>query len=130
MRTSVLAILALCLAAAAPAPAAAAPDQARLVQGRVELAGKIFETTRQRWQNGQGTLEDVVLWSTRWLGAERDRPTRGRALKKALEAHRDRMKAVEAEARKRVEAGTSPVVELEQASYFLVEAELWLARGK
>lgn len=128
MRTLLLAIS---LALATPALAVAAPpDPAKLAQGRVDLAGKIFATTLQRWQAGQGSLEDVVAWSTRWLASLRDQPVRGRALKQALAAHRDRMKQLEDLVRDRVKAGTSPASELEQAGYFLVEAELWLARGK
>jgi hypothetical protein len=128
MRTFLLAAL---VAIATPALAIAAPpDQIKLAQGRVDGAAKIYAGLLARWQSGQGTIDEVAGWSVRWLGAQRDQGLRGKPLKKALEDHRDRMKAVEASARDRVKAGAAPVIELEQATYFLAEAELWLARGK
>lgn len=127
MRTLLVAI---CLVLATPGLAGAGPDKATLAQGRVDTAAKIYELARVRWQTGTGTFDDVAAWSLRWLGALRDQPVKGKALKKALEEHRDRMQAAEAKARERVNAGTAPVIELEIAHYYLVEAELWVARGK
>lgn len=128
MRTLALAVL---LAISTPTLAVAGPpDQVKLAQGRVDTAAKIYTLTLARWQSGQGTLDEVTAWSLRWLGALRDQPTRGKALKRALAEHRDRLTAVEATARDRVKAGLASAIEVEAAHYFLVEAELWVARGK
>jgi hypothetical protein len=123
-------LLAFALVTAVPAAATAAPDQKQLAQGRVDTAAKVFGLALSRWQSGQSTVDDVAAWSLRWLSALRDQPVKGAALKKALAEHRDRMKAVEAASRDRVNAGVAATIELESAHYFLVEAELWVLRGK
>lgn len=128
MRSLALAVL---VAIAAPAAAVAAPaDTIKLAQAKVDAAAKVFATAQARWQAGSGTFDEVAAWSTRWLNAQRDQGAKGAKLKAALTAHRDRMQAAVTAATERVKSGVAPVIEVDEATYYLAEAELWLARGK
>jgi hypothetical protein len=127
MRTITLMI---CLAIAVPSIAAASPDAAALAQTRVDAASKIYAVALVRWKSGAGSIDDVAAWSTRWLVATRELPSRSKKLRQALTDHRDRMNSLVATAAERVKAGAAAAIEHDEAAYFAVEAELWLARGK
>ncbi len=75
--------------------------------------------------------EDLYRWSVRWLDARLGEPaTTGKAVAIAFAEHAQRMIALEAATKKAFDAGIKNAVELAATSYFRVEAELWVARGK
>ena len=118
-------VLALVASLARPAPAIADPTPA---EARVAAAATVFAATLPRLAAGAATPELVYTWSVRWLDAQRDQPLRGKALVAAAQAHLDRMTALESKVGELVKAGALPALDAAAATYYRVEAALWLAR--
>lgn len=127
MRTLALAIA---LAVAVPATATAGPDQKVLAQSRIDAASRAYASTLTRWKAGTTTLEQVVVWSHRWLVALRETPLKGAKLKAALAEHLARMKEVQTTVTDMVGSGVASAADADAMGYFVAEAELWAARGK
>ena len=72
-------------------------------------------------------LEEVYIWSKRWMTAARDLNP-GEAAK-AVKAHFDRMSELENSAKLLEKSNLVPKVEVEAARYYRTEAELMLSRG-
>jgi hypothetical protein len=97
---------ALCLAAA-PAP---------VKDPRLDLAATGYELSVNSYRVGRLTIEDVCAWSVRLAEASKD-----------WNAHLGRMTALEIDAKKRVETGAAPQLDLITARWFHADA---VARAK
>jgi RNA polymerase sigma factor (sigma-70 family) len=134
------------LAAEAPAPAAAAPlpppkDEVRkedpaivaLQKEKLHSVEQLYAIRIQRVRAGTDSRpEDLYAWSKRWLESEQEvNPGRDAHLK-ALRAHLERMKELEALIRERVEAGVKNFTpaDLWAAVYAHQEAEIWLRKAE
>ena len=115
---------------AAPRIASAKPDVAAKAQARVDAAAAVYASEDAQWRAGRATIESVCAWSVRWLDAQRDQPSKGKALKDALAAHLARVQAIATEADAQVKAGRASHADADVAAYYVAEAELWVARGK
>jgi hypothetical protein len=122
--------LALCASIAVPSSAsrAAPPTPAELAKDRAAVAEKAFRTALALHGASRIPLEDVYLWSVRWLDAAIDAAPR--AAKQALADHVQRMVDLEAAVQKMAKAGTASGLDTDAAYYYRIEAQLWSARGK
>ncbi|TNF32297.1 MAG: hypothetical protein EP329_10735 [Deltaproteobacteria bacterium] len=91
-----------------------------LAAERLTAASDAFAAAKADYDVGRGAIEAVHTWSVRWLDAEPKRPT-------ARKDHLARMRALEAAAQEKVQAGLAPALDAKAAAYFRVEAELWAA---
>lgn len=121
MRT--LAIVALLAATAAADPS---PDQ--LAKDRADAAAKVYPALVLHYKNGTVPFGDLPTWSVRWLDASLAVPKAD--AKQALADHLKRMQDLETETQAHVKAGLSPTVDADEATYYRIEAQLWVARGK
>ncbi len=116
------------VALASPLPRAdAAPDVATLGSARATAAAKAYATALTQWAAGKGALEDVGVWSTRWVAALID--VSPRRAPQAFTDHLARMVDLEASVKQHFQAGVSGPYDVDVAAYYRTEAELWHARG-
>ena len=108
--------------AAQPAPAAAdAPGP----QGRAAAAAKAYRLYSAAEQAGQvAGIELVYTWSRRWMEEEKAAADK-KGQRAAAEAHRDRMRDLEARTQRRVQAGLATPGDAAAAEYYRLEAEAW-----
>ncbi len=123
MRT-LLIVIALVLSTSA----AAAPTAAQLAADRVAAASKAYAAVVARLDVIQP--EDIYRWSVRWLDAQLDDPATGKAVPQAFADHAKRMIDLEAQVQAGYQKGLKPAFDLAAVSYYKLEAELWVARGK
>lgn len=97
-------------------------------EARVAAAAAAFATAQTRMAAGAASPDVVYTWSVRWLDAERELPRKGKALLAAAQAHLARMTALEDELGKAVDRGAAPAADRAAASYYRLEAELWVER--
>ncbi len=109
------------------APVAATPDAKQLAKARVTAAEKVYANTLVMMKSGRTTVEGAYVWSIRWLDAEL---ANGKAIKAALADHLERMVALEISTATSVQAGAMSSLEQDATSYYRIEADLWVARGK
>jgi hypothetical protein len=119
MRTT-LALLAVLSVAAPVAAQGASPAAARIA-----AASRAFGAARSGFQAGTTQLDEVYVWSIRWLESERaSSPSRAPA---ATRAHLDRMLALQADVRSRVAAGLATPAAEAACEYYVAEARVWAA---
>jgi RNA polymerase sigma factor (sigma-70 family) len=101
-------------------------------QKKFESEREYFETTWKAYQESDVNEEEVCLASVRWLIYRHQLRLfdKNVDLKVELQAHLDRVKKVEKIARLRAEAGRTALPEEKTATFFRLQAEEWLARGK
>jgi hypothetical protein len=102
-------------------------------QERVDSAGLAYTGAEAAWERGTGTLDEVYVWSVRWLDALRERDAADKSTLGAdADAHLARMKTLEANVAKRVSAGLEPTSDQSAAAFYRAEAQLWddRAHGK
>jgi RNA polymerase sigma factor (sigma-70 family) len=111
-------------------PPADAPDRLTgLLQARVQAAQTEVEARYKEFLAGQGTLATVLEASTRYLEARRELVDK-KDVTDLLKDHLRRAKEVERICKARYEAGRITVAEFAHASYYRLEAEIWLERAK
>jgi outer membrane protein TolC len=115
-------------AAAAPAPVPRVPKE--LLQARVDAARQTYQIIEKQYQVGQGTLAELPRWSRRWLKAQRALSATRADDVAALQAHLERMRKLEKIVQTQVKAGGAGVQAGSAATYYRVEAEIWLAEIK
>jgi hypothetical protein len=123
-------VVALVVGGSAVNVAVAGPSQADLVKTRIDTASKAYDHALARWKAATITVDAVAAWSVRWLTAVRETPAKGKALKTALAEHLARMQDLLTQTDDAVNKGTASPLDRETVSYFVTEAELWVARGK
>jgi hypothetical protein len=109
--------------------ALAQADKPSPAQERIDAAGKTFQMVEKRWEMGSALLDEVYLWSVRWLTAQRDATTDKQTLADVADSHLKRMQAVEEHVGKMVAAGIAPMSDQTAAEYFRAEAEMWSAQA-
>jgi hypothetical protein len=112
----------------AASPAAAGPSIADLQKDRATTAEKAYKTSVNLHQVGRVTTETIYLWSARWLDA--DLAATPRNAKQLLADHLKRMQDLEAQTQKLFTSGQVNGLDNDAATYFRLEAEIWVARGK
>jgi hypothetical protein len=122
------AIVALALAFAAGS-ATAGPSAAQ-IQNRIDAAHKTYDGKLARYKAGAVTLDEVYVWSVRWLTAVRETPVKGAKLKAALGEHLARMQDLATAVDAAVKAGAATTSDADAAAYYVAEAIVWEARGK
>jgi hypothetical protein len=120
-----LRVVALVSALALLPSAALAASAAELRQARVDAAARAHGLASAGLSQGATTAESVYQWSLRWLHAARAQAGDVAGKLAAARAHLERMRALEATVRGRVEAGLAPPLERHAAEYYRIEAELW-----
>ena len=120
--------LLLVIALAISTSAAAAPTAAQLAADRVAAASKAYAAVVARLDVIQP--EDIYRWSMRWLDAQLDDPATGKAVPQAFADHAKRMIDLEASVQAGYQKGLKPAFDLAAVTYYKLEAELWVARGK
>lgn len=115
-----------------PPPPKAVEAENALKKTMLEDARKLFEQFVKRHQAGVGALavEELALWSSRWLEAELDLAADATARATALKAHLDRMKDVEKQATALMKTGQGREADAVAGHYHRTQAELWVARGR
>lgn len=123
LRLSLCVSLGLCLAALSGPLPSASIAHAQNVDGRVTTAHRAYDLARAASAAGSGSVEDVYVWSVRWMNAERTAsPDRTNA---ALLAHLQRMTTLETEVRARVATGMAPASAEAACAYYVAEARAW-----
>jgi hypothetical protein len=111
----------------------------KLLEGIAPLAPKIpnpeiarFENVWKAYQESNASEEEVCLASVRWLMYQHLFRRLDKELdpKAELQAHLDRVKAVEAIAEARFDAGKTALPDYKTATFFRLQAEEWLAQGR
>lgn len=128
-------LLALCVSAltlhsgAFADPTPTKPSAADLAKARTDLAATAYASALARFESGSATVEDVARWSLRWLDSTSDGAT-GKAVTLALAAHAARMHDLAEKAAAASKTGRSYTADADVATYYRLEAELWVVRGK
>ncbi|MHB1423446.1 MAG: hypothetical protein ACYC3I_09690 [Gemmataceae bacterium] len=114
-------------------------DMTALLKARVAAAEKAyrgeFEGLRKTRRFGNILVqvtdnpENVYVWSVRWLQAQRELSPKHEDHVAALEAHLKRMTDLHAEI-KTLSADLMPRFKVDEAEWYRLEAELWLAKAK
>jgi hypothetical protein len=113
---------------AGPPAADRAEKEDALKKALVEAARKTYEMKMKRLRGAQGTVEEVCLWSRRWLEAEQELGGGKERREAALRAHAARMKDLAKIAHALATTGQGLASDATGADFFLAQAELWLAR--
>ncbi len=90
---------------------------------RLDAANKVFVALEAQYQQGTTTLDDVYVWSVRFMQA--DRSVNGDSA--AVQAHTARMSSLDSSVQKRVQSGMAPRSDELAARYYLAEARVWTA---
>jgi RNA polymerase sigma factor (sigma-70 family) len=119
-------------------PAKTPDEMTTLLKARIALAQKGYEaavpllTQTKRFGNvlsPVGKPEDVYNWSIRWLQAQRDMSPKHEDQVAALEAHLKRMTELK-EKVKQLARDLLLGITVDEAEWYRLEAELWLAQAK
>ena len=130
MRALPIVVVLLLSSTAIADPAPTRPTSAAdIAKARTDLAAKAFANALSRFEVGSANVEDVARWSLRWLDASLDGAT-GRVVTTALAAHAARMKDLDDKAIAASNTGRTYAADADAATYYRLEADLWVARGK
>jgi hypothetical protein len=106
-------------------------NSAKLLGEMRDAARNTYDLHWKHFKNAQGLdLEALHRWSRRWLEAERKVSNKKADQTAALQAHSDRMKELEKVAATLAKTGQGPQSAASAATYFRLEAELWVAQAK
>jgi hypothetical protein len=127
-------LLGICAVAAALAPAASqAPDPKKsLAQEQLGLARQALEVLDQMHKNAQVSPGDprIAVWERRQVEAVRDAGTGRAEFIAALEGYVKRMKVQQQIVEARRQAAQVAAVDVLDAKYRVLEAEMWLNQEK
>jgi outer membrane protein TolC len=127
-------LLGICAVAAALAPAASqAPDPKKsLAQEQLGLARQALEVLDQMHKNGQVSPDDprIAVWERRQVEAVRDAGTGRAEFIAALEGYVKRMRDRQRIVEQRQQSGQAYFVDVLDAKYRVLEAEMWLNQEK
>ena len=96
----------------------------------VEAARRAYEFQRARWPVDPSAvnIDEIYVWSKRWMTAEWDLSLQVDGRGKGVKAHADRMIDLENFIAKANQAGVASRADLAAANYYRIEAELMLKR--
>jgi len=106
--------------------------QLAIVEGRMHSARRTYELIVEAWQKAGAASDEqqVYLWSRRWFEAERELAQNNKNKAAAIEAHLDRMKNLEMQAKKLHKAGQVPASAIPATEFYRFEAESWLVQAR
>jgi hypothetical protein len=102
-------------------------------------ANDLVKVTRAVWLEIEDALrnfdkrppdDQYYTWSLRLAEAEHSAASNATDKQTALAAHAERMKALEERVKASYDAGTIPKVELLAATYYRMNADEWMKRGR
>lgn len=114
----------------AKAPQKPADKLKDLIKAKLEAAKLECESRMKEFQDGRGTLDILVHSSRRLLESEREVGDSKEHLLTALETHFRLMKEIEEVNQERFNAGRISIMDVAQARYYRLEAEIWLERAR
>jgi hypothetical protein len=127
-------LLGICAVAAALAPGASqAPDPKKsLAQEQLGLARQALEVLDQMHKNGHVSPDDprIAVWERRQVEAVRDAGTGRAEFIAALEGYVKRMRDRQRIVEERQQAARVVLVDVLDAKYRVLEAEMWLNQEK
>jgi hypothetical protein len=88
---------------------------------RLDAASKVYAALDAQYQAGVVSLDDVYVWSVRFMQA--DRAVNGDNA--AMQAHAARMTALDAAVQKRVQTGMAPRSDELALRFYVAEARVW-----
>lgn len=107
-------------------------QQQALLESRVHAAHRAYDSSLNAWQKATGPTQDeqqVYHWSRRWLEAQCELAEKHTEKAAAINAHLDRMKKLENQAKVLHESGKAPASAVPAAEYYRLEAESWLMQA-
>ncbi len=117
-----------------------ADERTVILKARVALAEKAYrealaELSRKPMAGNiplqvSGKLEDVYRWSVRWLEVQRELNPKQEDQVAALEAHLKRMTELQKAVNAQVQGGFLLRIKENDAEWYRLEAQLWLAKAK
>jgi hypothetical protein len=127
-------LLGICALAAVLAPAASqAPDRKKsLAQERLTLARQALQSLDQMDKNRNTPIDEakIAVWERRQVEAVRDAGTSRAEFIAALEGYVKRMRDRQRIVEQRQQAGQAYFVDVLDAKYRVLEAEMWLNQEK
>ena len=126
-------LLGICALAAVLAPAASqAPDRKKsLAQEQLTLARQALQSLDQMYKNGDPVDEArIAVWERRQVEAVRDAGTSRAEFIAALEGYVKRMRDRQRIVEQRQQSGQAYFVDVLDAKYRVLEAEMWLNQEK
>jgi hypothetical protein len=132
-RSAAALFLLVVLAGAAPAAEPARAEVPReLLKARADAAREAYEAGKKEYMLGVpgAPLSELPQWSGRWLTAQLALCATRDDRVAAFQAHLDRMKDLEAVAKKMVEQGLGTRKDVAGATYFRLDAEVKLLEAK
>jgi RNA polymerase sigma factor (sigma-70 family) len=119
------------LLAAAPVPAERTPERVKeLMKERREAASEEFRARKAEFENGRGTLDQLLESAERLLKAELEMSTTRGARVEARKAHLEHLKEFLRVITERFKAGHTGVADFARSRYAALEAEIDLEREK
>jgi hypothetical protein len=101
-----------------------------LIEARLAAARDVFEGQMKLWQNGRAELDDLPLWSRRWMDEEVRLAPDPAAWRAAIEAHLKRIQLIEAVADSMHKSARGTIVPVLKTRYDRLVAEEMLAEAK
>jgi hypothetical protein len=123
-------VLLVLLAGSGTASAQANEEQGRLQKAMLQEARKVYEQNVAVIKAGREGVgpEEMYRWSQRWLDSQLDLAATKEERRAARRDHFERMKGLEKIAQALVQAGKEPPAHASAATYYRLQAELWLSR--
>ncbi len=101
-----------------------------LMKARLEAAETALDGRMKEFEVGKGSLDILLGASKRWLSAKLELSNKNQDRIAALDAHFERMKEIESENQRRFDAGKVNIMDLAQAKFYRLDAEIELERAK
>jgi hypothetical protein len=111
-------------------PGQSKPPPWQIAKEKMEAAQKACQAMAQQYVEGKVTVEQVHLWSNRWMDAAKHVAHNRKEEIVAMEGHAERMRELEQAAKSRVEARQALPSDLPTAQYFRLDAELDVTQAK
>ncbi len=106
------------------------PTGKALIEARLAAAREVFQGGIRLWQDARAELDDVPLWSRRWMDEELRLAADPAARLAAIAAHLERLRQVEQIAQAHKESARGTEVDVLKARYHRLEAEEMLADAR
>jgi hypothetical protein len=96
----------------------------------MQAARETYEALSKMHLAGKGDVEPLVVWSRRWMEAQRELSNSKVGQIAAVESHLARITELTQLTKAKFDAGRVPVYEYTAMVYFRTEAQILLARAK
>ena len=103
----------------------------RRANAQLDVVRQVFELRLQAHRQGEyPDLHDTYVWSRRWMDSQQTLSESRAERIGAIESHLARMKELEKTAKQRYEAAVMGIQDMMAFSFYVAEAELWLAEAR